>query len=93
MGLQTFRYMVQCMRGFFQTHTVCLYEETKRIPQPLLKLMVILLMKKRGGSKFILKILPAMQGTCVQSLGWEDPLEMVKATHSSIQAWRIRWTV
>ena len=29
----------------------------------------------------------------VQSLGWEDPLEKGKATHSSILAWRIPWTV
>ena len=28
----------------------------------------------------------------VQSLGWEDPLEKEMATHSSILAWRIRWT-
>jgi len=31
--------------------------------------------------------------TWVQSLGWEDPLEKVTATHSSILAWRISWTV
>ena len=31
--------------------------------------------------------------TWVQSLGWEDPLEKGKATHSSIMAWRIPWTV
>ena len=37
--------------------------------------------------------LPAMQETQVQSLGWEDPLEKGKATHSSILAWRIPWTV
>ena len=36
---------------------------------------------------------PAMQETWVQSLGWEDPLEEGKATHSSILAWRIPWTV
>ena len=36
---------------------------------------------------------PAMQETCVRSLGWEDPLEKGKATHSSILAWRIPWTV
>ena len=36
---------------------------------------------------------PAMQETWVQSLGWEDPLEKGKATHSSIPAWRIPWTV
>ena len=35
---------------------------------------------------------PAMQKTWVQSLGWEDPLEKGKATHSSILAWRIPWT-
>ena len=38
------------------------------------------------------KNLPAMQETWVQSLGWEDPLEKGKATHSSILAWRIPWT-
>ena len=37
--------------------------------------------------------LPAIQETWVLSLGWEDPLEKGKATHSSVQAWRIPWTV
>ena len=32
---------------------------------------------------------PAIWETWVQSLGWEDPLEKGKATHSSILAWRI----
>ena len=41
----------------------------------------------------LVKNLPAMQGTWVQSLGWEDPLEKGKATHSSILAWRVPWTV
>ena len=36
---------------------------------------------------------PAMWETWVQSLGWEDPLEKGKATHFSILAWRILWTV
>ena len=36
---------------------------------------------------------PAMRETWVQSLGWEDPLEKGKATHSSILAWRISQTV
>ena len=36
---------------------------------------------------------PAMQETRVRSLGWEDPLEKGGATHSSILAWRIPWTV
>ena len=35
---------------------------------------------------------PAMQKTRVQSLGWEDSLEKVMATHSSILAWKIPWT-
>ena len=35
---------------------------------------------------------PAMWETCVRSLGWEDPLEKGKATHSSILAWRIPGT-
>ena len=39
------------------------------------------------------KDLPATQETWVQSLGWEDPLVKGKATHSSILAWRIPWTV
>ena len=42
------------------------------------------------------KNLPAMQETWVPSLSWEDPLEKGKAgkaTHSSILAWRIPWTV
>ena len=34
-----------------------------------------------------------MRETWVQSLGWEDPLEKGKATHSSILVWRIPWTV
>ena len=33
-----------------------------------------------------------MWETWVQPLGWEDPLEKGKATHSSILAWRIPWT-
>ena len=40
----------------------------------------------------IVKILPAMQETQVQSLGQEDTLEKEMATHSSILAWRIPWT-
>ena len=40
----------------------------------------------------MLKRLPTMQETQVQSLGWEDPLEKEMATHSSILAWKISWT-
>ena len=40
----------------------------------------------------MVKYLPAMQETQVQSLGGEDPLEKEMATHFSILAWRIPWT-
>ena len=40
----------------------------------------------------LVKNLPAMRETWVQSLGWEDPLEKGKVTHSSILAWGILWT-
>ena len=36
---------------------------------------------------------PAMWETWVRSLAWKDPLEEGTATHSSILAWRIPWTV
>ena len=40
----------------------------------------------------MVKHLPTMQETQVQSLGQEDLLEKEMATHSSILAWRIPWT-
>ena len=36
--------------------------------------------------------LPAMQGTRIQCLSWEDALEKAVATHYSILAWSIPWT-
>ena len=54
------------------------------------KALLIILEFSRGG---LVKNPPAMQETWVRSLGWEDPLEKGKATHSSILAWRIPWTV
>ena len=39
----------------------------------------------------LVKNLPAMWETWVRLLGWEDPQEKGKATHSSILAWRIPW--
>ena len=41
----------------------------------------------------LVKNLRAMRETWIQFLGWEDPLEKETATHSSILAWRIPWTV
>ena len=40
----------------------------------------------------VVKNLPAVQETQVQSLDWEDPLEVEMATHSRILAWEIPWT-
>ena len=40
----------------------------------------------------MVKNLPAMRETWVQSLSWGDPLEEGMATHFSILAWRIPWT-
>ena len=39
----------------------------------------------------MVKNLPTMRETRVQSLGWEDPLEKGMATDSSVLAWRILW--
>ena len=41
----------------------------------------------------LVKNLPAIRETWVQSLGWEDPLEKGMVTHSSILAWRIPRTI
>ena len=41
----------------------------------------------------VVKNTPAIWETWVQSLDWEDPLEKETATHCSILAWRIPWTV
>ena len=40
----------------------------------------------------MVKCLPAMRETWVQSLGLEDPLEKEMATHSSTHVWKIPWT-
>ena len=40
----------------------------------------------------MVKTLPAMLETQVQSLGREDPLEKEMATHSSVLAWNVPWT-
>ena len=42
--------------------------------------------KKPEGRQYM-ESLPSVQETCVQSLGWEDPLEKGMATHFGILAW------
>ena len=60
--------------------------ETKMISLTLLPIQASLVAQ-------LLKHPPAKWETWVRSLGWEDPLEKGKATHPSILAWRIPWTV
>ena len=50
-------------------------------------------LRERGASLVaqMVKRLPAMWETWVQSPGWEDPLEKEMATHSSTLAWKIPW--
>ena len=50
------------------------------------------MLKKYSLVAQMVKTLPEMQETQVQSLGWEDPLEKGLAAHSTIIAWRIPWT-
>ena len=40
----------------------------------------------------LVKHMPAVQETRVQSLGWEDPLGKEMTTHFSMLAWKIPWT-
>ena len=49
---------------------------------------------KKGASlnSSVVKNLSAMQEMCIQSLGWEDPLEKEMPTLCSILAWEIPWT-
>ena len=58
--------------------------------------MFILLTLSFNNNIFVAQLVkkpPAMQETWVRFLGWEDSLEKGKATHSSILAWKIPWTV
>ena len=50
-------------------------------------------MEHLSGRPCLVKNPPAMQETLVQLLGLGDPLEKGMATHSSIVAWRIPWTI
>ena len=55
-----------------------------RIERPLIELIIKLVAQ-------MVKNLPAVKETRVQSLGWEDHLEKEMATHSSTLAWKISW--
>ena len=59
---------------------------------PNLPMLMIYRVKRASLVAQMVKSLPAVQETQVQSLGREDPLEKEMATHSSVPAWRIPWT-
>ena len=63
--------------------------------QILTRLSFSLLSRTIGGASLVaqmVKCLPTMRETRVQSLGGEDPLEKEMTTHPSILAWKIPWT-
>ena len=75
----SFRQSFSLLLSFFETQFV-----------PCFVFLLILLKKKKKTCRWLRwQSLPAMWETWVQSLGWEDPLEKGKATHSSIFAQRI----
>ena len=77
---------VQCYFALIWTHSTFFYTQTICVPFLLPSLLY------NSGLPWwlqMVKNLPAMQETGVQSLGQEDPLEKGRATHSSIFAWRI----
>ena len=66
-------------------------EEKKKNLRKILLVIFAIYLCYRSVAQMV-KHLPAMQETWVQSLSWEDPLEKGMATHSSIPAWKIPWT-
>ena len=64
-------------------------------PASLVGILALILKAVRNEASLVAQIvknLPAMQETWVQSLGQEDPLKKDIATHPSVFAWRIPWT-
>ena len=71
----------------FLNKTHVIYYILKNKTKPLLLTDSLVLLTQ------LVKNQPAIRETWVRFLGWEDPLEKGKATHSSILTWRIPWTV
>ena len=67
-------------------------EETGVFIHQLLSITVWGLISGKNLVAQMVKNLPTVQETWVQSPGWEDPLEKRMATHSITFAWRIPWT-
>ena len=78
------RICLQCRRPQFDSWVGKFPWRRDRLPTPVfLGFLVAQLVKNP----------PSMLEAWVRSLGWEDPLEKGKATHSSILSWTIPWTV
>ena len=67
-------------------------EETGVFIHQLLSITVWGLISGKNLVAQMVKNLPTVQETWVQSPGWEDPVEKRMATHSRTFAWRIPWT-
>ena len=77
-------------------HLSCIYSKNKSQKSALLRIFGVIwkshiLALGMWQVAQMVKCLPAMQETWVQSLGWEDPLEKAMAPHSSTLAWKIPW--
>ena len=71
--------------------TMTAIESYTRVPYVALALILVSIRGRPLNQQLahLVKNLPAMQKTWVQSLGWEDPLEKDIETQSSSLAWRI----
>ena len=79
---------MECLRRFWGGSREGDRADQESVPGDQLRVRI-----DRGALAQPVKNPPAMRETWVLSLGWEDPLEKEKATHSSILAWRIPWTI
>ena len=75
--------VIMCLNVIFCFFSVSFQSRFRTQFFPLIHVLVVQMVKSLSG----------MQETWVQSLGWKDPLEKGIATHSSVLAWRIPWTV
>ena len=75
---------------------MCAWDLLKKLAVIFITSTIVWPQVKQQGVSLVAQLVenpPAMRETWVRSLGWEDPLEKGKATHSSILAWRIPWKI
>ena len=96
--MQLFKIVLTLVHGWHLCHGCCYYESVccldgiGRVWHVSLCLRMSPALVWTSLVAEMVKNLPAMQETQVQSLGWEDTLEESMATHSSILPWKIPWT-